>query len=76
MSIWPFLLTRIQIPDTSFDEEHTPLSKSYVISYADSSSNGIIWNNETSLGKSSPWDILEDRKRKMFFFRKTISKKF
>ena len=44
------------------------LSRSYVIAYANSSSKGIIWNIETSLRKSSLWEVLEDQKRKMFFF--------
>ena len=76
ISIWPFLLTGIPVPDTSIDQAHMQLSKSYVIAYADSSSKGIIWNIETSLGKSSPWEVLEDQKRKMFFFRKTMTKNF
>ena len=75
-SIWPFLLTGIQVPDTSIDQAHMQLSKSYVIAYADSSSNGIIWNIETSLGKSSPWEVLEDQKRKMFFFSENDVEKF
>ena len=59
ISIWSFLLTGIQVPDMSIDQARMQLSKSYVTAYADSSSNGIIWNIETSLGKSSPW-VLED----------------
>ena len=74
ISIWPFLLTGIQVPDTSIDQAHMQLSKSYVIAYADSSSNGIIWNIETSLGKSSPWEVLEDQKRKMFFSENDVEK--
>ena len=50
-----FLVTGVRIPDTSTDEAHMQLSRSYTITYADSSSNGIIWNIETSLGKSSLW---------------------
>ena len=76
ISIWPFLLTDIHVPDTSIDQAHMQLSKSYVIAYADSSSNGIIWNIETSLGKSSPCEVLEDQKRKMFFFGKRCRKVF
>ena len=59
ISIWPFLLTGIQVPDTSIDQAHMQLSRSYVIAYADSSSNGIIWNIETSFNieKFSVWKI-------------------
>ena len=32
----------VRIPDTSTDEAHMQLSKSYVIAYADFSSNGSI----------------------------------
>ena len=69
-------MTGIQLPDTYTDETHMQLSRSYVIAYADSSSNGIIWNIETSLRKFSPWEVLEDQKRKMFFFEKWRRKIF
>ena len=62
-----FLVTGVRIPDTSTDEAHMQLSRSYTITYADSSSNGIFRNIETSLEKSSPWEVLEDQKRKIFF---------
>ena len=52
------------------------LSKSYVIAYADSSSNGSIWNIETSLGKFSPWEVLEDQKRNRCFFSENDVEKF
>ena len=51
------LLTGIQVPDTSIDQAHIQLSRSYVIAYADSNSNEIIWNIETSFNfeKISVW---------------------
>ena len=42
-SIWRFLMTGVQLPDTSTDQAHMQLSRSYTIAYADSSSNGILW---------------------------------
>ena len=76
ISIWPFLLTAFQVPDISIDQAHMQLSRSYVIAYVDSSSKGIIWNIELSLKKSSPWEVLEDQKRKMFFFSGNDVEKF
>ena len=64
ISIWPFLLTGIQVPDTSIDQAHMQLPRSYTITYADSSSNGIIWNIEKSLGKfhlEKFWRIKNER---------------
>ena len=78
ISIWPFLLTGIQVPDTSTDQAHIQLSRSCIIAYADSSSNGIILNIETSLRKSSPWEVLEDQKRnrRCFFSEQVVRKNF
>ena len=61
-----FLVTGVGFPDTSTDEAHMQLSRSYVIAYADSSSKGIIWNIEISLRKTLPWKLLGDQKRKIF----------
>ena len=45
--------TGVRLPDTTTDQAHKQLSKSYKNTNADSSSNGIIWNIETSLRKFS-----------------------
>ena len=34
--------TGVRLPDTTTDQAHKQLSRSYVFAYADSSSNGII----------------------------------
>ena len=66
-----FLVTGVQLPDTSTDQTHMQLSRSYIIAYTDSSLNEILWNIETSLWKSSPWELLEEQKRNTrCFFRK------
>ena len=59
---WRFLMTGVQLPDTSLDQAHMQLSRSYINAYHDSSSNGILWNIETIFWKSSPWEFLEERK--------------
>ena len=69
-----FPVTRVRIPDTSTDEADIQLSRSYTITYADSSLNGIIWNIETSLVKSSPCEVMDDQKRKMFFSENVVEK--
>ena len=69
-----FPVTGVRIPDTSTDEAHMQLSRSYTITYADSTSIGITGNIETSLGKSSHWEVLEDQKRKMFFSVNDVEK--
>ena len=72
-----FLVTGVRLPDTSTDQTHMQLSRSYIIAYADSSLNEILWNIETSLWKSSPWEVLEEQKRntRCFFFGKRSQEK-
>ena len=78
ISIWRFLITGVQIPDTSIDQAHMQLSRSCKFAYADSSSNGILWNIETSFWNSPPWEVLKEQKRntRCFFSENAFRKNF
>ena len=48
ISIWQFLMTGVQLSDEFIDQAYMQLSRNYTSGNADSSSNGISWNIETS----------------------------